>query len=340
MYRYLPYSIPVITTLLYVAACYENLYWTGLLFFPLLSLLHSVLGKFQQQEIIDEYLFFHHNKGMEIFKAFSGIFFVFFNIWVAVFLLHHQLTAVQLIFFIYTLIIINSNFAIALAHDLMHAPHAVNRFLGSVLLLNNGFFYLETDHIYIHHRYVGTDNDPASANAGQALYPYLYQSISGRVKMLFGLKKIFNPGQKNTIVQANIIRLGICIVGLIVAHLLSLQYAICLLAQFMLVTLLYEVITYIQHYGLRRVVHSSNIAEEVNLAHSWNCYYRLSAYMHYMMPVHSIHHLKNEPDLRQLTCAGPEFPRPFAQMAILAFFPVVWKKIMYRPLENIKTYNG
>ncbi len=277
---------------------------------------------------------------MEIFKVFSGIFFVLFNIWVAVFLIHHQLTAVQLIFFIYTIVIINSNFAIALAHDLMHAPHAVNRFLGSVLLLNNGFFYLETDHIYIHHRYVGTDNDPASANAGQALYPYLYQSISRRAKMLFGLKKIFNPGQKNSIMQSNIIRLSICIVWLIVASLLSLQYVICLLEQFILVTLLYEVITYIQHYGLRRVVHSSNIPEEVNLAHSWNCYYRLSAYMHYMMPVHSIHHLKQEPDLRHLTHAGPEFPRPFAQMAILAFFPRAWKKIMHLPLQNINNYHG
>lgn len=320
MTRYIPYTLPVWVTLTFVAACHAEQYWAGVVLLPVVTAFNAVLGKFSLQELLKEYRFFHHSPGMEVFRGLSALFFTGFNAWAAWFLADHVLLWWQILLFIYGVIMLNSNFAISLAHDLMHSDHALNRFFAGVLLLVNGFFYLETDHIYIHHKHVGTQEDPASAKRNEPLYAYLPRSVSGRLKLLFG----------NELRYRNGIRLLICGLLLLVAYTISLPYFVCLLAQFIFVTLLYEVITYIQHYGLRRT------GPEVRIHHAWNCYYRLSAYMHYMMPVHSIHHLKQEPDLDSVSDAGPAYPMPFSRMVILALFPKAWIPAMEEPLENVR----
>ena len=102
----------------------------------------------------------------------------------------------------------------------------------------------------------------------------------------------------------------------------------CVLAQFVLVTLIYESVTYIQHYGLVREIDATGKAEAVQLHHAWNCYYRSSAWLHYLMPVHSIHHLREEKLDEIHDSTGQAMPLPFASMMITAFFPARWSRLM------------
>lgn len=325
--KIIPYSLPIGITLIFIISVYLQQFWIGAILLPLATLANSRLGQFSQQEAIEEYEFFHHDQRMASFKAVSGIFFVLFNFWILYYLYVTDLTILQMVLFTYSIIILNSNFAISLAHDLMHARKRTDRALSTILLLANGFYYLESDHLYIHHRYVGTKGDPASAYPNESLYHYLVRSITKRIRLIFGNGDCFPPSKKNQIVRGNLLRFTACFGYLIILYMLSFKLFICIFIQFIFVTLIYEIITYIQHYALRRKDYEGKI-EEMRLAHSWNCYYKLSAYLYFMMPMHSIHHLKSEPELATLKTAGPNFPHPFGQMVLIALFPQKWFKQM------------
>src|SRR5690606_2972439 len=126
----------------------------------------------------------------------------------------------------------------------------------------------------------------------------------------------------------NYLRLLMGIGILIAAYNFHIQVFIWLCAQFVCVPVIYETITYIQHYGLRRKQSEGGKYERIQIRHSWNCYYRLSAYLHFMMPVHSIHHLKDDRNIEHLEDPGPSFPFPFSRMVLLAYIPRLWFKHM------------
>ncbi|WP_373514061.1 fatty acid desaturase, partial [Persicitalea sp.] len=288
--RAIPYLIPVAITVVFMTTAATSFVWAGMGFVLIIASLRKKIGKFSVAGVVSEYDFFHHSPPMVNLKTASGVFFVGFNAWVLFFLAHHALVIWALAVFIYSVVIFNSNFAVSLAHDLMHSSRKLDRWLSTILLLQNGFFYLEADHIYIHHRHVGTSDDPATARVGEGIYAYLRRSIGARFRMIFFTGNTFPPRRESEIILSCKIRLVACLFYLIGTTFVSWQALICVLAQFVLVTLIYESVTYIQHYGLRREISKTGKVEVVQLHHAWNCYYRTSAWMHYLMPVHSIHH--------------------------------------------------
>ena len=334
--RSIPYLIPVFITSLFVALVYAGLVWAGPFLLPVLSILNKPMGRFTLPELVSEYRYFHHSSQTSFVKTFSGFFFLGFNIWICYYLSANLLEIPELAVFLYSVIILNSNFAISLSHELMHSAKFIDRKLATCILLLNGFFYLESDHLYIHHRYVGTGRDPASAYLGEHVYRYLLRSIRGRCQMVFGWTSAFPEAKARQIILGNYLRFLFCGALLIFAFWWNNQVFLWLLSQYILVTLIYEVITYIQHYGLRRKETVSGKAEEVDLRHSWSCGYRLSAYLYFMMPVHSIHHLRREPDLEQLAWAGPLFPYPFAKMVMVALVPPIWFRAMNERVYEVE----
>ena len=325
--RLIPYTIPVLVTGIFMVLVHAGLYWPGPFLLPLVNLAHKWSGKFTARQMIEEYRFFHSSASMKGFITICGLLFVAFNGWIVYFLSTHNLTTLQWIFFVYSVLLLNSNFSISLAHELMHSPSAIDQASAEIILLINGFFYLKTDHLYIHHRFVATDGDPASAKFGQPFYSYLFRSVRQRAGMVFGAGNKLPPIQRAQIVRITALRLLVCLLLLVFAWQLSILVFAWLTAQFLFVTFIYEIITYIQHYGLRRIQRQGKTSG-VEIMHSWNCGYRLSAWMHFMMPVHSIHHLKSEPDLNTLQDPGPVYPYSFSRMVVAALFPDYWFNIM------------
>lgn len=334
--RAIPYLAPVFVTSLFVALVYAGMVWAGPFLVPVLGMLSRSSGRFTLQELISEYAYFHHSPHTSAVRTFSAFFFAGFNVWVFCYLSTNVLRVPELVVFIYSVIILNSNFAISLSHELMHSRKKIDRWMATWILLLNGFFYLESDHLYIHHRYVGTERDPASALPGEHVYRYLLRSIRSRIKMVFGLTSVFPDAVARRIIKGNYARFLFCILLLAFAFWWNEQVFSWILAQYLTVTLIYEVITYIQHYGLRRSDTASGKPEEVDLHHSWSCNYRLSAYLYFMMPVHAIHHLRNEPDLETLSWAGPVFPYPFTQMVMVALIPAAWFKTMNKCVDEVE----
>lgn len=333
--RAIPYLLPVAITAIFVATAATPFLWAAMGLILVIAFFRKKIGEFSVIEVVDEYDFFHHSPLMANLKTLPGIFFVGFNVWMLVFLSQNWLEIWILLIFGYSVVIINSNFAVSLAHDLMHSARKSDRWLSTILLLQNGFFYLEADHIYIHHRHVGTSGDPASARLGEGLYAYLRRSVGTRFKMLFFRGNTFPEQRERRIIRGNVTRLIVCLAYLVGSAFASWQAFGCVLAQFVLVTLIYESVTYIQHYGLTRQTDATGKAEAVQLRHAWNCYYRTSTWLHYMMPVHSIHHLREERLDEIRNFAGPAMPLPFASMMIMAFFPDRWFRLMDRKVAQL-----
>ena len=290
--------------------------------------MRNAIGKFEKKEVLSEYRFFHYNPLMSWLKTISGLIFVSFNIWILWFLVQHTLPVWAYIIFIYSCIIINSNFAVALAHDLMHSKNGVDRLLSNILLIQNGFFYLKSDHMYTHHRYVATAGDPSSALLNENIYTYLARSIRARFSISFFNGLTYPLKERNRHILYNYLFLISCIIYLGISIYLGSKVFIYLIINYIFVTLIYESITYIQHYGLSRKYIDDLNYYKVEVQHSWNCFYKTSVYMHYMMPVHSIHHLSDDSLVANGDNLGNEMPRPFATMMLTAWFPGRWFRLM------------
>lgn len=339
MLRAIPFTLPFFITVSFILTANTPFLWITPILLVVLHFFRNLFGKFTLSELVSTYQFFHHQKGMQIYKLVMGLFYITFNIWVGWFLLSYPITWLRLVVFIYCVIIINSNFAISLAHDLMHAESRYNRLIGNILLLQNGFFYLEPDHLYIHHRFVGTGSDPATAKNGENIYSYLLRSISSRMKILFFRNHILPASKQDNIILNTKLRATACLIYLSSCFFINKYFFCVVLFQFVFVVLIYESITYIQHYGLKRSVDSTGHYFPIALNHSWNCYYKLSSYLYFMMPVHSVHHIQH-PDLNSIkNWAGPSMPLPFAHMLLAAYQPSHWFKLMNERAIHYNTLN-
>lgn len=328
MRKILPYTLPVFITLLFVLTANTSFIWVTAAVIYLIALMRNAVGKFDKNKVLNEYRFFHYSKSMAILKTFSGLIFVVFNIWVLWFLTQHSLPVLAYIIFIFTCIIINSNFAVSLAHDLMHSKNGIDRLLSNILLIQNGFFYLRSDHMYTHHRYVATAGDPSTARFNENIYAYLYRSIKARIRITFIDGLTYPLKVRNKIIFFNYLFLTCCILYLGFSMYLGRNVFIYLFINYLCVTLIYESVTYIQHYGLNRKYIDDLNYYKVEVQHAWNCFYKTSAYMHYMMPVHSIHHLSDDSLVANGDNLGNEMPRPFATMMLTAWFPGRWFRLM------------
>lgn len=98
------------------------------------------------------------------------------------------------------------------------------------------------------------------------------------------------------------------------------------IAQGLIAYFLYELINYVQHYGLSR----SHAGQQISMHSSWNCYYKYTNYILYMLPLHSLHHLPTAS--RKLTGidlkSGPKLPYLYFVMVFMALIPSLWFRKM------------
>jgi len=90
--------------------------------------------------------------------------------------------------------------------------------------------------------------------------------------------------------------------------------------------LLLIAISYTQHYGIVRV-DGTPIAER----HSWDSYRPISNALLYNLPRHSDHHQHAWKSYCELetTSQAPHLPYGYQTMALLAFLPPLWNRIMH-----------
>ena len=89
--------------------------------------------------------------------------------------------------------------------------------------------------------------------------------------------------------------------------------------------MLHMAIDYAQHYGLVRVEGAPFASR-----HAWDCYRPISNALFLNLPRHSEHHQDASAHFYQLDAASeaPNLPYGYATMALIAFVPPLWNRII------------
>ncbi len=242
---------------------------------------------------------------------------------------------IMMVVIFYTLGLLYGIVGINVAHELVHRNNRLATATGRWLLsfsVDTGF---ALEHVYGHHRYVGTSVDPATARRGQSFWNYLavmmtlanYNAwaiertlLGKRGRPAWSLSNRFIVGQA----------MSACWLVLFYAA-AGLRGVLAFVAMALIGKTCVELTNYIQHYGLVRVD-----GTRIAYRHAWNSRRLLSNWLLINLPKHSDHHVKPAKPFWQLSHPenAPVLPYGYFVMSIAAVFPPLWRRVMRAPLES------
>ncbi|WP_318970909.1 alkane 1-monooxygenase [Arsukibacterium sp.] len=222
------------------------------------------------------------------------------------------------------------------AHELTHRTGNWRAMLTGRWLLAFSFdasFAIE--HVYGHHRYVGTLQDPATAPRGRTVYQHiLHSTVAGnRSAWRIEAQRLSRQqhsrfGIDNRVLRGAAMSLLLCLLAALLAGGAGLLL-FCLSA--MLAKAVLEVVNYIEHYGIERAVN-----EPVRPYHSWNSKKRVSSWASFNLTRHSHHHARAQlPFYKLKACPdAPDLPTGYLGSMLLALIPSLWFRLMAPKLRQ------
>ncbi|MEO0746899.1 MAG: alkane 1-monooxygenase [Pseudomonadota bacterium] len=232
--------------------------------------------------------------------------------------------------------VITGTVGINYSHELMHQKDKKERFLGDVLLSMVLYSHFRSEHLLVHHRYVGTPKDPVSARYNEGFYRYFPRVLRECFVSAFQAEKamlrrkdkawtdLSNPFFRYWALQGLMIAFALVIGGW---EGLALFFWQAFVAVWQL-----ELTNYIEHYGLTRKHLGDGKYEYVQPRHSWNASQKASNWLLINLQRHSDHHFK--PDRRFPLLQNyeedeaPQLPYGYPIMTMAAMAPPLWRRVM------------
>lgn len=219
--------------------------------------------------------------------------------------------------------------AIVVAHEFIHRKEPFKQFLGRWLLFTAGNMYFFIDHLRVHHKWVGTPKDHATARKGESLYAFFMRSALGQWAGAIKLEneRLKKEGKANYGFNHYVYRqfllhaiLDTCLVFYGGWMLLGIWVFHCVVANFLL-----EYVNYVQHYGLSRP-ENKRVTEE----HSWDSDLFVSRFVLVDLSRHSDHHYYASKPYHTLVNYenSPKMPSGYAGLFFFAAVPPLWFGLM------------
>ncbi len=219
--------------------------------------------------------------------------------------------------------------AIIVAHEFIHRKAKLEQFFGRFLLFSTGNMYFFIDHLRVHHKWVGTEKDHATARNGESLYAFFYRSAIGQ---FFGAIKLENKrleteGKRNWGFNHYVYRqlllhaaFDTCLFQYGGGILVAAWFLHCIIANFLL-----EYVNYVQHYGLQRAENT-----RVTEIHSWDSDSFVSRFVMVDLSRHADHHYYASKPYHTLSnyVNSPKMPSGYAGLFFIAAIPPLWKKVI------------
>ncbi len=225
---------------------------------------------------------------------------------------------------------------IVYAHELMHQRNRLERWLGDVLMSMVLYGHFRSEHLQVHHRYIGTPRDPVTARYGEGFYRFfvrvLWQSLISAFraeKAMLARKNLPWHHRTNPFWRYWALELGFTVAAFALGGWLGLWMFAT--AAFTAVFYL-ELTNYIEHYGLTRKHLGDGKYEPVRPHHSWNADYRVSNWLLINLQRHSDHHYR--PDRRYPLLQtyqpheAPLLPAGYPLIVFVAAIPSLWRRLM------------
>ena len=215
-------------------------------------------------------------------------------------------------------------------HELTHRTwDPISMFVGRWLLAFSFDSNFSIEHVYGHHRYVSTVNDPATAPRGRNVYAHILISIvRGNLSAWNIEKERLRKKRKPLISWHNVAIRGylMSVVLLAVAYAMGGWAAVGYFAACALWgKSLLEIVNYMEHYGMVR-----NPETPVQPRHSWNSNKRLSSWTMFNLTRHSHHHAQGEVPYHELRPYedAPMMLNGYLATIAIALIPPLWHKLM------------
>ncbi|WP_298841342.1 alkane 1-monooxygenase [uncultured Roseobacter sp.] len=255
--------------------------------------------------------------------------------------------------------VITGTIGINYSHELMHQRSRAERWMADILLAMVLYSHFRSEHLLVHHRWVGTPRDAVTARYNEGFHRFyprvLRQSFvsawRAETRMLarrgLAWKTPANPFLRYLILQSGMITLALMLGGWSGLGLFAVQAGTAVWQL--------ELVNYIEHYGLTRRQLDDNRFEPVQPHHSWNSDQRASNWLLINLQRHSDHHFKPDrrfPVLQTYPEAeAPQLPYGYPVMTMAAMFPPLWRRIMnprvrqwrarhYPDIDDWTPYNG
>jgi alkane 1-monooxygenase len=233
-------------------------------------------------------------------------------------------------------------FGVVYAHELMHRPDNFSRWLAELILITVCYGHFMTEHLRVHHRYVGTPRDAATSRYQESLYRFLARVLPGSVGSAWRVEadRLARRG-KPVWSEANpfwryLGGVGLCLVA--AASIAGWFGILLFLIQSLVAVILTECINFIQHYGLTRKHMGHGSYEHTREHHSWNAPLPATSALLINLQRHSDHHFKPERPYALLQTypesKAPRLPYGYPVMVAIAVSPQLWRWVMNRRVRH------
>jgi alkane 1-monooxygenase len=232
--------------------------------------------------------------------------------------------------------VMSGTIGIVYAHELMHQKDGTERWLGDLLLASVLYSHFRSEHLRVHHLYVGTPRDAVTARYGEGFHRYFFRVLrdcprsawAAEAAMLArkGLSPFHprNPFARYAALQAAFLLLALMVGGWAGLFFFIFQAFVAIWQL--------ELVNYVEHYGLTRKYLGEGHYEYVLPRHSWNAAHKASNWLLINLQRHSDHHYK--PDRRfpllqnYAEDEAPQLPYGYPVMTSMALFPKLWRRVM------------
>ncbi|SFT99281.1 alkane 1-monooxygenase [Sedimentitalea nanhaiensis] len=247
-----------------------------------------------------------------------------------------HLSALEKLLMFFGVGVITGTIGINYSHELMHQKSRLERSLADILLAMVLYSHFRSEHLLVHHRYVGTPRDPVTARYNEGFYRFyprvLHQSLVSAFRAEAARlarrdlpwTNTANPFWKYWVLQAAMLILAYALGGWTGVGLLLLQAGVAIWQL--------ELVNYVEHYGLTRKHLGEGTYEHVQPRHSWNAAQKVSNWLLINLQRHSDHHYK--PDRRfpllqtHASDVAPQLPYGYPLMTVAAMAPPLWRRVM------------
>ncbi|UYV38745.1 alkane 1-monooxygenase [Rhodobacteraceae bacterium D3-12] len=232
--------------------------------------------------------------------------------------------------------VITGTVGINYSHELMHQKNNTERWLGDILLAMVLYSHFRSEHLLVHHRYVGTPRDPVTARYNEGFHRFYPRVLVSSLKSAFRAEREklakkdlswtapSNPFWRYWGLQGAMLLLALLLGGWSGLFLFLFQAGVAIWQL--------ELVNYVEHYGLTRKHLGDGKYEHVMPHHSWNAAHKASNWLLINLQRHSDHHYKPNRRFPLLQNYGedqaPQLPYGYPIMTMAAMMPPVWRRVM------------
>ncbi|MGB1234701.1 MAG: alkane 1-monooxygenase [Planktomarina sp.] len=238
--------------------------------------------------------------------------------------------------------VITGTIGINYSHELMHQRSRLERWSADILLAMVLYSHFRSEHLLVHHRYVGTPKDHVTARYGEGFYRFfarvirhcLPSAFKAEADMLKRKNKPWydttNPFWRYLGLQAGFLIFAALIGGWQGIGLFALQAFVAIWQL--------EIVNYVEHYGLTRKHLGDGKYEHTQPRHSWNASQKASNWLLINLQRHSDHHYKPDRPYPLLQShdesSAPQLPYGYPVMTVLAISPTLWRRVMNKRVQR------